>query len=323
MSEITTNTVQLRRANVWSGQLKDVLLDELAAQGYVNWLTDFPDGDQFNIPSVGQLGSRDYTENAPVVYDPLATGNFTFAINQYKSSGIYITNKAKQDMYYYNQLVASFVPKEARALAETVETDILALGGAGASGGQTASSTNSINNAAHRFVGSSAVTGGQALAVADLARVVYSLKKANVGDSGLIGIVDPSMEYIINTLTNLTNVSNNPMFEGIVTSGIASGRRFVRNIYGIDIYTSNYLAKGQNETMETRSTTSGVANVFMSASDKSILPFLGAWRQMPTVETEYKKDFQREEYVTTCRYGLKVFRPENLVVALSDTAVAV
>lgn len=323
MSETTTNTAQLRRANVWSADLKDVLLDELNAQGYVRWLTDFPDGDQFNIPSIGQLGARDYVENAPVVYDSLATGNFTFVVNQYKSSGIYITNKAKQDMYYYNQLVSSFLPKEARALAEVVETDILALGGAGASGGQTGGSTNAINGAAHRFVGSATVTGGQALGVADFARVVYSLKKANVGDAGLIGIVDPSMEYIINTLTNLTNVSNNPMFEGIVTSGIASGRRFIRNIYGIDLYTSNYLAKGQNETMETRSTTSGVANIFMSASDKSILPFVGAWRQMPTVETEYKKDFQREEYVTTCRYGLKVFRPENLVVALSDTAVAV
>ena len=321
MSETTTNTVQLRRANVWGTQLKDVLLDELAAQGYVNWLTDFPDGDQFNIPSIGQLGARDYVENAPVVYDPLATGNFTFAINQYKSSGIYITNKAKQDMYYYNQLLASFVPKEARALAEVVESDILALGASGASGGQTASSTNAINNAAHRFVGSSAVTGGQALGIADFARVVYSLKKANVGDAGLIGILDPSCEYIINTLTNLINVSNNPMFEGIVTSGIASGRRFIRNIYGIDLYVSNYLPKGQNETI-TLSTTAGVANVFMSARDKSILPFLGAWRQMPTVETEYKKDFQREEYVTTCRYGLKVFRPENLVVALSDTTVA-
>jgi hypothetical protein len=323
MSETTTNTAQLRRANVWSSQLKDVLLDELAGQGYVNWLTDFPDGDQFNIPSIGQLGARDYTENAPVVYDPLATGNFTFSINQYKSSGIYITNKAKQDMYYMNQLIASFVPKEARAIAEVLETDIFALGGAGASGGQTGGALNSINGAAHRFVGSSAVTGGQALGIADFARARYSLKKANVPDAGLIALVDPSEEYIINTLTNLSNVSNNPMFEGIITSGIASGRKFVKNIYGFDVYTSNYLAKGQNETMETRSTTTGVANLFMSASSKDLLPFLGAWRQMPTVETEYKKDFQREEYVTVCRYGLKVFRPENLVVALSDTAVAV
>ena len=123
------------------------------------------------------------------------------------------------------------------------------------------------------------------------------------------------------TISNLTNVSNNPMFEGIITSGIASARKFVKNIYGFDVYTSNYLAKDQNETISTLTTAAGVANIFMSAADSSILPFVGAWRQMPDVDEEYKKDFQRTEYVTTCRYGLKVYRPENLVVVLTDTDI--
>lgn len=320
MSMTTTNTTDLRRSQLWSQQLKDILQDDLNAMGYVRWMTDFPDGDTFNIPSIGELPVRDYTENSPLVYDALDTGNFQFVINQYKSSATYITNKAKQDMYYYNQLVSSFVPKEARALAEVLETDILALSAAGASGGQTASSTNSINGAAHRFV----VTGtSEQWAVADFARVVFSLKKANVPDVNIIGIVDPSVEYTINTITNLTNVSNNPMFEGIITTGIASARRFVRNIYGIDIYTSNYLPRNQNETIEARTTAFGVANVFCSLASDDLKPWIGAWRQTPTVESEYKKDFQREEYATTSRYGLKVYRPENMVVGLSDTDIAV
>jgi hypothetical protein len=321
MSMTTGNTGDLRRTNLWSQQLKDILQDDLNAIGYVRWLTEFPDGDTFNIPSIGELPVRDYVENAPVVYDPLDTGNFTFAINQYKSSATYITNKAKQDMYYYNQLVSSFVPKEARALAEVLETDILALGAAGASGGQTASSTNAINGAAHRFIGTGT---SEAIAVADFARVLFSLKKANVPDVNLVGIVDPSVEYTINTLSNLTSVSNNPMFEGIITTGIASARRFVKNIYGIDIYTSNYLPKSQNETINagtSLTTASGVANVFCSLASDDIKPWIGAWRQTPTVESEYKKDFQREEYVTVSRYGLKVYRPENLVVVLTDTDI--
>jgi hypothetical protein len=203
----STNSGDLRRTNVWSAQLKDVLQDELAAQGYVRWLTDFPDGDTFNMPSIGELPVRDYTENSSLIADALDTGNFTFVINQYKSSGVYITDKNKQDLYYSAQLVAAFVPKEARALAEVVETDVLALGAAGASGGQTASSTNSINGAAHRFIGTGT---NEAIAVADFARALHSLKKANVGDKNLIAIVDPSVEYSINTITNLTNVSNNP-----------------------------------------------------------------------------------------------------------------
>lgn len=318
MSMTTSNTTNLRRSNVWSSQLKDILQDELRAQGYVRWLTDFPDGDTFHIPSFGELPVQDYTENSPVVYNPLSTGNFTFTITNYKSSGTYITRKAEQDSYVRDQLVAAFVPREARAIAEVVETDILALGAAGASGGQTASSTNAINSAAHRFVGTGT---SEAIAVADFARALHSLKKANVPDTNLIAIVDPSVEYTINTISNLTNVSNNPMFEGIITSGIASARKFVKNIYGFDVYTSNYLAKDQNETISAITTAAGVANIFMSAADSSILPFVGAWRQMPDVDEEYKKDFQRTEYVTTCRYGLKVYRPENLVVVLTDTDI--
>jgi len=317
MSITTANTSALRRANLWAAQLKEVLQDELMAQAWVRWLTDFPDGDTFNIPSIGELSVRNYAENTPIVYDALDTGNFTFTITEYVSSATYITKKAMQDMFYMNELVSSFVPKQARAIAEKLETDIFALAAAGASGGQTGSATNSINGAAHRFVGTGT---SEAIGVADFARARHSLKKANVPDQNLVAIVDPSVEYSINTITNLTNVSNNPMWEGVITSGIASGRKFVKNIYGFDVYTSNYLPKSQNETIGGLTTAAGVANIFFSATP-DLVPFLGAWRQMPEVDTEYNKDFQREEYLTTARYGLKVFRPENLVVVLTDTDV--
>jgi hypothetical protein len=107
-------------------------------------------------------------------------------------------------------------------------------------------------------------------------------------------------------------MSNNPQWEGVVSSGIATGMRFVKNIYGFDVYTSNYTAAG---------TTSAVAqNMFFSAAG-DVLPFVGAFRQMPKVDSEFNKDFQREEYVTTARYGVKLYRPENLVVC--ETAVGV
>lgn len=316
MSMTTANTGHLRRSQLWSSQLKDVLEDELTAQAYVRWMTDFPDGDTFNIPSIGDLPVRNYAEDSPVTYDALDTGNFTFVINQYVSSGTYITKKAMQDMYYMSELVSSFVPKQSRAIMEKLETDILALGAGGASGGQTAGAVNAINGADHRWVGQGT---SEVIAVADFAKALFALKKANVPDVNLVAIVDPSVEYTLNTLQNLTNVSNNPMWEGVITSGLASGRRFVKNIYGFDVYTSNYLPKDQNETIGGVTTAAGVANLFFSASSPDLMPFVGAWRQMPEVDSEYNKDLQREEYVTTCRYGLKVYRPENLVVVLTDT----
>src|SRR5690606_8269494 len=156
----------------------------------------------------------------------------------------YITKKAKQDGYYMAQLVSKFVPYQARAIDEKVETDILALAAAGALGGQTGSNANMINGAAHRFIGSGA---NETIALADFAKALYALKKANMPDNNLIAIVDPSVEYTINTMTNLVNVSNNPRWEGVITSGIASGHRFVKNIFGFDVYVSNYLAQDQNE----------------------------------------------------------------------------
>jgi len=154
------------------------------------------------------------------------------------------------------------------------------------------------------------------------------LKKANVPDQNMVAIVDPSVEFILNTLTDIVGVVNNPRFEGLVRDGIATGMRFVANVYGFDVYTSNYLADVSDSALPERdgsttknySTTNGKANLFFSAS-QTVNPFVGAWRQMPEVDYEYNKDFQRHEFVTTARYGVKLYRPENMVVVASDPNV--
>jgi len=315
MSMTTGNSGVLIRSEIWSTQLKEMLDDSLEAQGWVNWLSEFPDGTQFTIPSVGESTVRNYTEDTDVVYDALDTGEFTFTISTYTSSGHYITEKARQDLFYSSQLESKFVPSQARALGERLETDILALAAGGASGGQTADDDNDINGAEHRWV---AQGTNEVFTVADAAKALFALKKANVPGSSLIAIVDPSVEYAHNTLTNIVNVSNNPRWEGLIETGIGSDMRFIKNIFGFDFYVSNYLPTA-NETIDSVTTAAGKANIFFSAASPDIMPFMGAMRQMPKVDGEYNKDKQREEYVTTARYGLKVYRPENLVCVLSDT----
>ena len=310
----TTAPDFLIRSEVWSSQLKDILQEDLMGTGYVNWLTEFPDGDTFTIPSIGQAEVDDYVEDTAVKYRAMDTGEFQFTITEYLSSGTYVTEKMKQDSFYMSKLISQFVPKQHRAIMERVEADILNLAMS-----QTLSAVNAVNGADHRWVGSGT---NETIALVDFAKALYSLKKANVPQTDLVAIVDPSVEYAFNTLTNLVNVSNNPRWEGIVTSGIATGMKFVKNIYGFDVYTSQFLADA-NETItatggSARTTAAGKANLFFSAAS-DVLPFVGAWRQMPKVDSEYNKDFQREEYVTTARYGVKLFRPENLVVVLTDT----
>jgi hypothetical protein len=328
---ITSNITNLTRTSVWSNELKEVLLDELTGQGHVRWLPFEGGNSTLNIPSIGEGTARNYVEDTPVVYDSLDTGNFQFSITEYLQSGNYITEKARQDLFYASQLEAAFVPKQARAIAERLETDIYKLALGGASGGQTVSDLNAINGYGHRWVGAGADNGTNQfqIGLADFSRSLFALKKANVPSQSLIAIVDPSVEYTINNLSNLISPASttSPMWGDLLTTGIGTGPRFLRNIFGFDIYVSNYLcgagaAGAGAETINSRVMASGgVCNIMFSAADQTLLPFVGSWGQMPKVDGEYNKDFQREEYVTTCRYGLKVYRPENLIVVISNTAV--
>lgn len=317
MAGFSVNTNEhLIRSNLWSSQIKEVLDTKLQGLNWVDWITDFPDGDTINIPSIGQMEVLDYVEGEAVRYTAMDTGNFTFTINKYKSSATYITNKLKQDSYYMNRLVSSFVPKEARALAVAMEVDYLATGPAG----QTLGNTNSINGAEHRWIGQGT---GESMTLKDFAKANYSLNKANVPFNNRIAIVDPSVAYTLDTLTNIVNVSNNPMWEGVITQGLSDGMKFVKNIYGFDIYVSNLLkVNTASEQIGTPTASAGVNNLFFSA-EASVLPIVGNVRQSPKVDSEYNKDLQREEYVTTCRYDFKLFRPENFLVVVTDTDVIV
>lgn len=332
MSGMTTaNSTQLIRTDLWSTSLKEVLMDKLQSNILVDWMTDFPDGNTFHIPSIAtrQL-AYDYVEDEPLTYQALDTGEWTFTINKYIASANYITEKNRQDGYYMRELEASFVPLQARAIQEHVEVNVMKEGQpktGNPAGYQTAGSLNTWNGYGHRWVGSDTVNSKKVLSVEDFARARMVLQKANVPLSNLVAIVDPTTEFVMNTQTNLVNFSNNPRWEGIVATGIGQDAQFVKNIFGFDVYTSNWLAKcGQNQTGTSEtidSVVSGagcVANLFFSA-DPSIRPFKGAWRQQPKVDSKYNMDFQREEYATTARYDIKIFRPENFITVLSDPTV--
>jgi hypothetical protein len=318
----TANMDQLTRSEIWSGELKEILRDEMMAQKYVRMLSGFPDGNQFTIPSIGQAQVDDYVEDTSVVYRPMDTGEFNFTIDKYLSSATYITKKAEQDSFYSAELKSRFVPEQERAIMAHFETTTLATPEVGVS----ANSTQAIDGVNHRW----AASGTNAfISVSDFARARFALKKANVPDTNLIAIVDPSCEFTLNTLSTLTDVSNNARWEGIVSSGIATGMTFIRNIYGFDVYTSNYLKEISDSALTNAagtpanvdfSTNKGKANLFFSAAS-TVTPFVGAWRQMPEVDYEYEKDQQRHEYVTTARYGVKLYRPENMVRIMSKTNV--
>ena len=307
----STNTNQhLIRSNLWSTQLKEMFLEDLVAMKWIDMVDDFPDGDTLNILSLGQAEVADDAEGRAVTYTAFDTGNYTFTISQYKQTGLYITNKMKQDSYVFEQLSASFAPKMYRALAKQMEVDALKVGP-----DNQASGVNAINGANHRFIGSGT---NETIALKDFALATYALELAAAPMTNRVAIVDPSVEYTLKTLANLVALDGNPQWEGVMRDDLITGSKFSFNILGWDVYTSINLKKNVNETTGGKTSAAGVANLFFSAAPDA-RPFIGHVRQQPSVESEYNKDYQREEYVATSRYGFGLWRPEALVVIITDT----
>jgi len=304
----------LIRTQLWSTQIKELLLDELNAMKFVRILGDFPDGYTINIPSIGEAETADFNENMAIKYNALDTGNFQFSFDQYKYSANAISEKFKRDSFYSQDVVAAFVPRQHRALMEAVETRIFAV----ANSGQTASNLNTINNASHRWVAGGT---GQSITIADFAKAQYALQKANVPLTNLCAVVDPSVAYTLATQANMVNLmSPQQMWADVARDGIVTGFKFRFNVFGFDIYVSNYLPGSISETINAVAVTNGVANYFFSATPGDTCPWIGAFRQQPTVYSEFNKDLQQTEYLTICEYGFKLYRPENMVIILTSTA---
>lgn len=306
----------LVRTELWSAELKDVLQEQLQGTKYVRMLQGFPDGNQFTIPSVGELAMRETSENTPVVYDAMDTGEFTFSIDRYVEAATFITDKAKQDSFYAQQLIGMFPAKMRRALDENLESSVFSLANT-----QTLNDTNTINGADHRFVASGNTNTN--LSLDDFAKAKFALDKAQAGGTR-VAIIDPSQEYVFNKLVGAQAFTNNPQFGGIVNGGFVSdvtGMRFIKNIFGFDVYVSNFLAAPTDTSIDSVSVPSSpVTNIFMSVGG-DLTPFVGAYRQMPRVEYERNKDLRRDEYVMNARFGLKLYRPECLVSVVSTSAI--
>lgn len=318
-SNTTANTSPLIKAQVYSEFMLEQLKDGYLPDSLYRNVSDFGDGDTLYIPTLGETVIRDYVEDTAVKYDAIDTGQVTLTITEYVSGATYVTNKLKQDAYKAAALEASIAPNHLRKIKEKWETDMLAA----ANAAQTLDEPNNINGFAHRIVADNGTTVG-VFGIDEFVFMRLAFDKANVPEMGRIAIVDPVSEAAINKLVGAQGFINNPMFEGLVTSGFAKDHHFLRHIMGFDIWVSNRLPRitaaetidggpGGNNT----AAVGFIANLFMSVFDDQSKPLMGAMRQMPKTDGEYNKDFQRDEYVTTSRYGWGVQREDTLGVILS------
>ena len=321
MSQLTSNTTAFIEAQQYSQFILENLHDYLLPEGMWRDVTDFGSGTTLNIKTVGTVTIQDAAEDTPLNYSPIDTGTITLSITDYVGDGWKVSDDLREDGSQVDTLMAMRAMESTRALGEHHETRFLNV----ANAAQTAANLNLVNGRPHRWVGSAA-GNARTVTLDDFIAMKLAFDKANVPAGGRIAIVDPVVEATLNSLQNLVNVSNNPMFEGMVTEGFARDHKFVRNIFGWDIYTSNFLptltateainASSYGLTSETAAI-GDKANVFMCVADDACKPIMHAWRRAPKTEGWRDNEERADKYQVTSRYGLGAQRVDTLGVILT------
>ena len=299
--------------------------DETIARGLVNWTNELPDGMNLKINSIGDLTMDEAAESTPLPERRMDTGQFVFNIDEYQGVKVAFTDENFQDNFMAPQILARTPEKMMRAFEIELESKIFAIPNK-ADGGQTKNNANLINGYRHRLTASGT---NRKLTLQDFAYAKLALQKANVPMQNLVAFVDPAVAFELDTTANIVDISNNPQWQGIVETGMSTGTRFIRNIYGFDVYTSNYLdaataAEGSLTKYDGTTATNAIGDkcaLFFANLGGDSSPFLGAFREQPNIVSWRDEAIRTEFHEMRARYGLKLYRPENMVTIYHSTTI--
>lgn len=275
----------------------------------------FPDGDTLQVTQTADRSVTDYVENQQIDYTGMDTSRTQLTITNYKQDAFFITDKMKNSAHQAEAFYQENVRKSGIAMATDMETSCLATANS-----QTLGDANLISGAAHRFQGKG--TGG-ALTIEDIGAIKLAFDKAYVPVENRMLIITPEMEFELNKLLNITEVTNGSQFnynvDGLVQTGFGDKLNIVRNIYGINIMVSHNLPDVTAETLAQYDGTgsgaiTGKGCIAMSMASSTAMPFMGAIRQRPQTEFFRNTNFKRDEWSATCEYGFALKRPESLIV---------
>lgn len=321
----TGNTVAFIEAQQYSQFILENLHDGLLPDTFTRDVSDFGSGTVLNIKTVGTATLQEVFEEQPLDYASIDTGTVQLTITDYVGDAWSISDVLRQDGSQIEALHAMRGMESTRALQEYFETRFYAT----ANAAQTAAGLNLINAVPHRWIADDATTDG-AITLDDFRHMKYAFDKANAPQGGRVCFVDPSVESALNSLfVSSGSIDFNPHFEGMVTEGFAREHKFIRNVFGWDIWTSNRLPQGITETINATGTSvsqgdssaltgTGVANIFMNVLDDNTRPIMRAWRQQPSTETDRNVKLKRDEFDVTARFGIGAQRVDTVGVVLTN-----
>lgn len=309
--QLTTNTQAFIEAEQYSDFILMNLEDGLLGEQFYRDVSDFGSGTTLNIKTIGSVAIQETSEDTALNYNPIESGTVTLQITDYVGDAWYVTDDLREDGAQVEALMAARAAESTRAIQEYHETRFLSV----ANAAQTDADANVINGFAHRI--GSAETN-DVFSTSHLVSMRLAFDKANVPTNGRVFIADPVVEATLNKLVTITN-DVTPFAESILRAGMSSGMRFVGQLYGFDIILSNRLPTGDFSD-GTNAVTGAVANIAMCVLDDQTKPIMHAWRRQPRVEGERNKDLRRDEFVTTCRFGLGAQRVDTLGVVITSAS---
>ena len=307
--QVTTNTRAFVEAEQYSDFILMNLHDGLLPTTFYRDVSDFGMGDTLHIKTVGSVTIQEAQEDTPLVYNPIESGEVTMQITDYVGDAWYVTDDLREDGSQIDSLMAARSVESTRAIQENFETRFLSV----CNSAQTDADPNSINGFAHRIASSET---NNVFSLTHLIDMRVAFNKANVPDEGRIFICDPIVEGTLAKLVTITT-DVTPFAQKILEEGLARGQKFLMNLYGWDIMTSNRLAQGDFGD-GTTSVTGGVANIFMCVLDDQTKPIMGAWRRRPKAEGERNKDRARDEFVVRAKWGFGAQRVDTLGVLITS-----
>lgn len=307
--QVTTNTRAFVEAEQYSDFILMNLHDGMLPDTFYRDVSDFGMGDTLHIKTIGSVTIQEAQEDTPLVYNPIESGEVTMQITDYIGDAWYVTDDLREDGSQIDSLMAARSAESTRAIQENFETRFLSVCNAA----QADADPNTVNGFAHRIA--SAETDNK-FSLSHLIDMKVAFNKANVPDEGRIFICDSIVEGTLNKLVTITN-DVTPFAQRILEEGMARGQRFLMNLYGWDIMTSNRLPAGSFGD-GTTTVTDGVANIFMCVLDDQTKPIMGAWRRKPKAEGERNKDRARDEFVVRAKWGFGAQRVDTLGVLITD-----
>lgn len=322
MAQNTTGTQAFIEAEQYSKFILANLPDMLLPEGFARDVSDFASGTTLNIKSVGSATLQDMEEDVEPTFNAIDTSTVTLSITDFKGDAWYISDVLREDGAQIEQLSAMRAMEAARAVAESRETDFLKS----ANLAHVNADVNLVNGRPHRWVAGGAAATTRIMTLEDFIGMGVAFNKANAPQMGRIAVVDSLVEGSLNSLTNLVNVSNNPRFEGVVTEGFARNHKFLHNVYGWDVYTSNFLpVKTATEALDASTYSlandvaevGDVANVFMCIADDGCRPMMTATRRQPTTEGWRDHDNEQDKFKVSTRYGYGAQRIDTLGVVFT------